>query len=56
MLLLVALELDTGEHGKALVGNTLLEVIVGVQVLFSRFFALSWHFNGLSGDSINQMS
>jgi len=52
VLLLLTLKLDTRQHGEALVRNTLLEVVVSVQVFLS---GLSWHRNGLPGHSINQM-
>jgi len=56
MLVLFALELDTREHGKALVCNTLLEVIVGVNVLLSLRFTPLRHGYGLRGNTIDQMS
>lgn len=52
VLLLLTLKLDTRQHGEALVRNTLLEVVVSVQVLLS---GRSWHRNGLPGHTIDQM-
>jgi len=56
MLLSFALKCHTREHGEALVCNTLLEVVVCVQVLLGGRFAPFWHGNGLIGDTIHQMS
>jgi len=55
MLMSFALKCHTREHGKALVCNTLLEVVIRIQVLLGGRFALLWHGNGLLGDTIDQM-
>ena len=55
VVLLGTLELDTREHGEALVGNTLLENVVGVQVLLGGRLALLWHFHGLHSNTIDQV-
>jgi len=55
VLLILTLKLDTRQQGETLVRNTLLEVVVSVQVLLSGRLALSWHRNGLHGHTIDQM-
>jgi len=52
VILRFTLKLDTRQHGETLVRNTLLEVVVSVQVLLSGRF---WHRNGLPGHTIDQM-
>lgn len=53
MILLLTLELDSAEHGEALVGNTLLEVVVGVRMLL--IFHI-WRRYGLTGDTFHQVN
>ena len=55
VVLLRTLELNAREHSEALVGNTLLEVVVGVQVLLGGRLALLWHIDSLHGYSIDEM-
>lgn len=53
MTLVITLELDSGKHSKALVHNTLLEVVVGVQMLLSLPL---WNHYGFTGDTVHYVS
>jgi len=50
MISIITLELDSGKHGEALVHNTLLEVVVGVQVLLGLPL---WNHYGFTGDTVH---
>lgn len=55
VVLLGTLELDTREHGEALVGNTLLEVVVSIYMPLSRRLFQSRHNNSLLSYTIHQV-
>jgi hypothetical protein len=55
MLALITFKLDSGKHGKALVGNTLLEVVVSIYMPLSRRLFQSRHNNSLLGYTIHQV-
>jgi len=50
MISIITLELNSGKHGEALVHNTLLEVVVGVQVLLGLPL---WNHYGFTGDTVH---